>query len=133
MIPETNTGLDDFEIEDQPTNTYKLNIDKNTVSGYTDGQDAMRQAVYKMLFTERYEYLIYSFGYGIELSDLYGGPLSYVCSEIERRIKEALTSDERIIDVSDFEFDTSKRKTVTVTFTVKTVFGDISAEKEVNL
>ena len=64
---------------------------------------------------------------------LYGEPISYVCPELERRITEALTWDDRIEDVSDFEFDTSVKGIVHASFIVHTVFGDIDAEKEVNI
>ena len=93
---------------------------------------AMRQAVYKIINTERYNYLIYSYNYGIELADLFGQPVSYVCPEIERRICEALMQDRRIIGVSGFEFDLSRKGIVHVKFEVQTIFGELTAEREVN-
>lgn len=110
MIPSVTGFLEqDFEIETQPTNTYKMELESNLIRGYTDGQEAMKQAIFKILSTERYQYVMYSWNYGIELIDLYGEPVSYVCPELERRITEALTWDERIESVDNFEFDTSKR------------------------
>ena len=133
MIPSTTAFLEqDFEIEEQPTHTYKMNFDNDRVQGYTDEQEAMRQAIYKILQTERYQYIIYSSDYGIETLDLYGEPASYVCPELERRIAEALAWDERIQSVTDFEFNISKKGEVHVTFTVHTVFGDVVAEKVAN-
>lgn len=133
MIPSTTAFLEqDFEIEEQPTHTYKMNFDNDRVQGYTDEQEAMRQAIYKILQTERYQYIIYSSDYGIETLDLYGEPVSFVCPELERRITEALTWDERIQGVTDFEFDISKKGEIYVTFIVHTVFGDVVAEKVAN-
>lgn len=133
MIP-SNTGFLDqnFDIEEQPTHTYKMNFDNDRVQGYTDEREAIRQAIYKILQTERYQYIIYSSDYGIETLDLYGEPVSYVCPELERRITEALAWDERIQSVTDFEFNISKKGEVHVTFTVHTVFGDVVAEKVAN-
>lgn len=128
MIPIINDA-DVIEISTEPTYTYKAETD--SVRGYVDGIEAMKQAVYKILLTERYRYIMYSGNYGIETADLFGEPLSYVSSELERRITEALTQDDRIESVSDFEFDTPSRGTVHAAFTVHTVFGDISAEREV--
>jgi phage baseplate assembly protein W len=85
----------------------------------------MRQVIFKILNTERYDYVIYSWNYGIELSDLFGKPVMYACPEIERRVKEALTQDDRIKSVDSFEFDTTKRGAVAVKFTAHTIFGDI--------
>lgn len=133
MIPSTTAFLEqDFEITEQPTHTYKMNLESNLIRGYTDGQEAMKQAIYKILNTERYQYVMYSWNYGIELLDLYGEPVSYVCPELERRIKEALTWDNRIQSVDNFEFNISKKGEILVTFTAHTVFGDVVAEKVVN-
>ena len=75
---------------------------------------------------------MYSWDYGIETIDLYGEPVSYVCPELERRITEALTWDDRIESVDNFEFNISQKGMIHVTFTVHTIFGDTEAEKEVN-
>lgn len=133
MIPSTTAFLEqDFEITEQPTHTYKMNLESNLIRGYTDGQEAMKQAIYKILNTERYQYVMYSWNYGVELLDLYGEPVSYVCPELERRITEALTWDDRIQTVDNFEFNISKKGEILVTFTAHTVFGDVVAEKVVN-
>lgn len=133
MIPSTVGFLDqDFEIEEQPSKVYKMDLDGNSIRGYCDGLDAMKQAVFRILNTERYQYIIYSWNYGIETLDLYGQPVTYVCPELERRIKEALLVDSRITSVTDFEHDVSVKKVVHTTFTVHTIYGDIAVEKEVN-
>lgn len=134
MIPSTAEFMQGaFEIATRPTHTYKMLLDRSLVRGYTDGIEAMKQAVYKILFTERYRYIIYSGSYGIELLDLFGQPVSYVCPELERRITEALTWDDRIDGVDDFRFDFPKKGVVHVAFTVHTVFGDFKAERGVNI
>ncbi|MCM1227320.1 MAG: DUF2634 domain-containing protein [Clostridium sp.] len=133
MIPSDSVFLEqDFEIEEHPSKTYKMNRTNNTVRGYSDELESVKQAIYKILNTERYQYVMYSWNYGIELLDLYGEPVSYVCPELERRITEALTWDDRINSVDNFEFDISKKGEILVTFTVHTIFGDTEAEKEVN-
>ncbi|MDE7281910.1 MAG: DUF2634 domain-containing protein [Ruminiclostridium sp.] len=125
--------FENFEIEEQPTLTYKMDREAERIAGTAEELEAVRQAVYKILQTERYEYPIYSGDYGIELKDLYGQPVSYVCPELERRICEALLWDSRIQGVENFEFDTSAKGTVRVSFRVNTVFGGIDSEKEVRI
>lgn len=133
MIPTTNDDLiNDFEYEELPTKTFKLNIPSNTIIGFTDGLEAMKQAIYLILNIERYEHIIYSWNYGIELEDLFGQPISFVLPELKRRITEALLQDTRILGVDNFSFETNKGK-VHATFTVHTIFGDVEAEKVVNL
>lgn len=133
MIPSTTGFLEkDFQIKEQPTHTYRMDFENDLIRGYTDEQEAMKQAIYKVLNTERYQYVMYSWNYGIELLDLYGEPVSYVCPELERRITEALTWDDRIQSVDNFEFNVSKKGEILVTFTVHTIFGNIFAEKVVD-
>ncbi len=125
MIPAVNDDLTpDFETVSQPTYTYKLDILKSRIKGYTDGQEAMYQAIYKILTTERYKYEIYSWNYGVELLDLFGQPVQYVYPELERRITEALTADDRIESVTNFDFS-NEGNSVFTTFTVNTVFGEV--------
>lgn len=125
MIPTVmNTveeEVNDFEFETQPDFTHKLNSEK--VAGYVDEIEAYKQAVYKILSTERYDYVIYSWNYGIELKDLFGQPIPYVIPEIERRVTEAVMQDDRTESVSGFEFDTSKRGVVSVTFKATSIYG----------
>lgn len=133
MIPTINDTLTvDLNLESEPSKTYKLHIENNRISGYCDELEAMKQAVYKLLNTERYKHIIYSWNRGIELLDLYGKSVTFVCSELPRRIKDALLQDDRIISVDTFEFDTTQKRTVKVSFVVHTIFGDIDAEKVVN-
>ena len=133
MIPSTNSILSaDLETEVQPTKNHKMHIEQSVVSGFCDELEAMKQVIYKILNSERYQYIIYSWDYGIELLDLYGEPITYVCPELERRIKEALVQDDRIDDVTDFKFDLIEKRTIKVTFTVHTIYGGTQVEKVVN-
>lgn len=134
MIPDT-AGLltEDFEMARQPSRTYRIEREAGVVRGFCDGLEAMRQTIFRILNTERYQYLIYSWNYGIETRDLYGQPVTYVCPELERRIAEALSMDTRIVGVTDFEHDTSERGAVRTMFTVRTIYGDLKGQKEVKL
>ena len=131
MIPESGNLLD-INIVTIPTKTYKMELEENSnrISGFTDEQDAMKQAIYKIIRTERYKYIIYDWNYGIELEDLFGMPVNYCVPEIERRITEALLQDIRINEVNNFEFDTSKKGVVLVKFTAYTEFGEVNIRDE---
>ncbi len=109
-----------------------MNLYEEYINGYNDELEAMKQVVFKILSTERYKHIIYSWNYGIELEDLFGQPVSYVCVEVKRRIAEALLQDDRINSVENFEFDLSKRRVVAVTFDVLTVFGTVEMDKEIS-
>lgn len=134
MLPELDIDLSEgYEEEDEPSLVWKLDADSGHIRGTVDGAEAVRQAVYCILNTERYETLIYSWDYGVEFMDLFGKPLNYVLPELARRVEEALEQDDRIAGVSDFMFDTGRKGVVGMSFTVHTVYGEIYAEKEVDI
>ena len=135
MIPNINILTEEITEVNYPSRTYKVihfdeNKNEDRINGYTDDLDAIKQAIYLILSSERYQHIIYSWDYGVELLDLIGKPMPYVMSELPRRIKEALTQDNRISDVIDFEFK-PKGKQLHTTFTVVTNVGNIPTEMEV--
>lgn len=135
MIP-TNYDNDDeeddmtgFEVENDPSLTYAMQIgtienDSSIFLGKADGEEANRQAILKILNTERYKNVIYSWDYGVELQDLRGKPLSYVMSEVPSRIMDAITVDDRFESCEDFEMEPVGKKALHVTFSVITAEGD---------
>lgn len=131
MTPNVGNRLkSDWTIQTQPSKTYKLNPDTQTIVGYCDGREAMEQAIYLILNTERFEWIIYSWAYGSELQSLIGKAIPYVTSELQRRIKEALLQDDRINNVENFRMSYSGSK-VLVSFDVSTMKGVIPVSKEV--
>ena len=117
-----------------PSKTYRMMIDADRVQGtITSDLEAVKQAVYKIINTERYKFLIYSWNYGIELEDLFGKPIPYVLPEIHRRITEALEQDDRITNVGDFDLTYSKKGDVLAKFRVTTIYGSFTASKEVRI
>ena len=139
MIPtiiDTSEEVQTFDIKtdaSMPTLTYRMDLKNNRVQNWVDGQEAMKQAIFKILQTERYQYnKIYSDNYGIELVDLFGMPKAFVIAEVERRIREALLWDERITAVKNFVFDSHKGNII-VRFECDTIFGEVTVNSfEVN-
>lgn len=129
VIPEFDTTIEEVEL---PTETHKINAELNRVLGLTDGVEAVKQAIYLMLQTERYEHIIYSWQYGIELNDLFGKPIPFVLPELKRRITDTLLTDDRILKVDDFSFEVTRRK-VLCTFTVTTIYGEVDIEQVVSV
>lgn len=131
MIPVVN-HLKEIEIAEQPSLCYRMNFGTERIIGDCDGIEAVEQAIYNILNTERYQYIIYSWNYGVELQDLFGKPMDYVMAEVQRRITEALLQDDRVKAVDGFSFE-ERRKKLSVKFTVHTKFGDVQEEKEVDM
>lgn len=122
--------MENVEEKRMPSFTYGMMETKGEIRGNIDGLEAMKQAVYKILMTERYQYLIYDFQYGVELADLYGRSTAYVIPEVEKRIREALLADDRVLSVDGFSF-TEEQGELTVRFQVETEFGMIDLERKV--
>lgn len=134
MIPQNDNDILENEVmENQPSYTYAMDLENKRIIGNNDKLAAVKQAVYKILNTERYHTLIYSWNYGVELSSLYGKPVSFCVPEIERRIKEGLMKDDRISDVHDFTFDFPKKGVIAATFIVDSTEGTFEENKEVEI
>jgi phage baseplate assembly protein W len=120
----------DFEIGTYPTKTYKLHYESGKeIYNNTEGIEAVKQAVFKILNTDRYENLIYSWNYGVELNHIIGKPLGFATSEIDRVITEALTQDDRIDSINNFTFNKvkGKKNIIEVSFTVNSIFGEFKS------
>lgn len=133
LLPTNDQALiDDFDIKEQTSNTYKLIYLKDRLKGFTDEIEALKQAIYFILNTERYDYLIYDWNYGFQIKDLIGQNPNDILQTIQARISDALIQDTRITEVSNFSFDAIKNK-VKTTFTIKSIFGDLQQEININL
>lgn len=128
MTPEVAAILDEpLEVQQQPSQTWKLDFDKGRVIGRTDGLDAVRQAVFKELQTDRFFHDIYDFDYGHELKQLIGSSPVFVESEAKRMIEEALMVDDRIDGIDNVEFEITGDQML-IRFTVQSVYGSFNEE-----
>lgn len=108
--------------------TYKVLPGK--IEGYVNDLEALKQAIYKVLDTEQYEYPVYSFSYGIAWKELIGEEQPYVRAEMKRMIQEALLRDDRIKEIDGFDFSFTG-DTCQCSFNVFSIYGDIEIEMEV--
>lgn len=131
MIPEQQVDLTNLEVVNQPSSTYKLDFERKRISGKIDNEEAIRQLVMKILYTERYAYVIYSSQYGVELDRLIGKDYDFIVSDLERTITEALLADDRILSITDFVAEQTAIDRMTATFTVNSVVGSVNINTEV--
>lgn len=130
MLPQSSNVqvMTDIDIVSQPNKTYYIDKEKKIVQGTVeDYLKTVEQSVYLILQTERYDYIMYSHTYGIELKDLYGREENYVVPMLMLRVPEALLQDERIESVEDFSYTVNGGKFL-INFTVKTKYGDLKME-----
>ena len=111
-------------------NITRINKSTYGISGRVNGLTALQQNILLMLSTEADQYIIYPYTYGINTLDLIGKPSYYVMAVLPERIKKTLLSDDRILDVTDFEFETNRNK-LGVKFIVHSIYGDLKEETAV--
>lgn len=124
MIPESINYIG--ERQKQASLTFKIYFDSNRIVNRIDNIEAVKQAVFLMLLTERDYSEIYE-GYGLKVSDLIGQDIGLVTSEFKRRIIECLKEDDRIVEVDTFEFIEDKEGLL-VTFRVSSIYGDFPSK-----
>lgn len=116
----------------QPSLTWYINKETNRIQGETDNLQAVQQAVEVILNVERFRWQIYSPNSGMQWDGLLGQNPGYVASEVQRRIKDALSVDERVLGISNFEY-TMNGDAMTCSLTVNTVYGQAKTTVEVML
>ena len=114
----------------QPNLTYRLN--DNSVAGKISGLESIEQAIFHILQTERYSNPLYNDDYGVELEQYIGQDIGFIAADIENTLREALTQDDRITDVSvtNVAKSTKQANSCEISFTVYTIYGDIEESLE---
>ncbi len=133
MIPEQEVDLTNLEVVTQPSLTYRLDFERKRIGSKIDNEEAIMQMVMKILYTERYAYVIYSSQYGVELDRLIGQEYDFIVSDLERTITEALLADDRIISITDFVTEQVGIDRMTASFTVNSVIGSTNISTEVKI
>lgn len=136
MIPASLSLQQEIAIESReslPSKTYRLDFKNKRILGHIDGREAVMQFVQKVMSIDKYAYMIYNWYYGNEVFTLIGLPYDYVTTDCRRIVKEALMVDDRILDVTDFQFTQSSADSLTMSCLVKTVYGNIDYSQEVML
>ena len=107
-VPQIGSGNENVYSYRQPGLTYGYN--EENIAGKVDGQDAVKQAIHKILLTERYGDAIYGEDYGVELEQYIGKGYGYLVAGIEVNVTE-------VKNLGNGE--------ASITFTVSTIYGNI--------
>lgn len=120
--PEGITLATNTEVVSYPTETWRFDRAAGRLTDRFDRLEAVTQAVEVILNVRRFHWQIYTPNFGSIFDDLPGLDFAFCCSEIERRAKDALSVDSRILSVEQFAFRQEGDR-LTADFTVKTVYG----------
>lgn len=124
--------VDDPEDDEDIETSLTFKVANGRIGGKIDGQEAMIQAISKIMETERSVYPIYSEDYGNDLDELIGKNFDFVETEIERVLEEALEEDDRVTGVSVDSIEETDSASLLVTATVSTIYGDLEVTQEVD-
>ncbi len=114
------------EAEEQPSLTYRLDLESGRIVGFVDKLEAVNQAIKKAIITPRFKCLIYNNQYGSEVEEAIiskDASQEYINTVIEGFIKDALRTDTRILSIYDFYVEFKEDKAY-VFFRVDTIFGE---------
>lgn len=106
---------------------YDFDFETGKLSGKVlDGKEALKIWIYKALVTRRYIFDVYSWDYGHDLEDLIGKGYEkgFIDSEVERRIKDCLSVNDKITGCYDFEISLVNDN-LNVNFTANTIYGEV--------
>lgn len=115
-----------FEVEERKEpKDWEIDFDTGKLTGRAvTGFDAIKQWVRIALSIDRYTFPQYTWDYGNDLSSLIGKNFDegYVKSEAKRMIEDALSVNEDILGIEDFECSFKNDK-LTATFKLNTTYG----------
>lgn len=133
VLPTSSINISGgVSFQSQPSLSWYINKETNRIEGTVDGQAAVRQAVEIILNVERFRWQIYRPHSGMEWAGLIGQDPGYVGAELQRRVIDALTVDDRVTGISDYDY-TVDGSSLSAVFTVNTVYGSIAESLEVPL
>lgn len=124
---------DDPPEREGPSRTYRLDFTEHRIRRFIDDEAALRQAIKKVLNTDRFIFKIYDGSYGCEVKQLVSAGVSdeVLNQEAARLIREALLRDDRIKDAHSFTFK-KERDALMIDFTV-VAFDDKEIKEEVTI
>lgn len=140
MISEALRNASFIDTEDLALNirtskTWKLDTKKKRVTNeMIDEIEAVKQAVFIHLNVENKNSYIHTNGFGVQFQQLYGKNIDLVIAKLPDIVKDALAWDERVLDVSDFEFEKlDHNRILKFSCLITSCYGDFTYEGQINV
>lgn len=117
----------------QPGLTYYINSATGHISSMVDNKEALVQAIYKALDTEKYGYLIYGWLYGLDMEPFIGQDLDYIQTNLKSYVEDCLLQDDRVESIQNFKVTQQDIDSCLITFDVISTEGYLQGlSKEIN-
>lgn len=130
MLPKVSAEIETVTGGRMPTRAFMIDFDEKKVGGIIDGVDALKQAIYIALMTERYKYPVFSHYYGTDYRDAFSDGYVEAMGKVRYAVEDSLRYDDRILSVGDFVFE-KNGTSMRVSFKVKSIYGEMDFETEV--
>ncbi|WP_110954792.1 DUF2634 domain-containing protein [Anaerosinus massiliensis] len=130
MIPQATNITFPEEIR-QPSKTYALSLRGQRITGMTDGLDAVKQAIEKIILTDRYAYLIYDWSYGIGVQKYIGKSFDYIKADIESTVGTALAIDDRILTINEVTLERAGVDSCYIKYNVTSTEGEATGSVKI--
>lgn len=133
FIEAEDLTLADQEVTASSIREYEIDFEKGTLTGkIVEGVDALCVWAYLALKAKRYRWVIYSWYYGEEYTNLIGYSYSdeYLHSEVKRYMEECLYENEHITGIEELEVSQIKDK-LYIKFRMITDVGSKEVELDV--
>ena len=116
----------------QPSLTWGIDQASQRICGTVDQYPAVRQAVETLVNVERFRWQIYQPYTGMQWEGLVGQDPGYAAAEMQRRLRDALSMDDRVLGITAFDCVMSDDQ-MTATVNISTVYGDVETKLEVTV
>lgn len=121
-LPSGDILSSGIEYQQFPSRTWNINKETGRIEGEADRLPSVRQAAEIILNVNRFQWQIYRPYSGSMFDGLLGQESGFVAAELQRRIKDALSVDNRIQSITDFSFSMDD-ESMYVSFRVLSVYG----------
>lgn len=111
----------------QPSNTYKIDTVNGRLSTKITGKDSIRQAIDKILITERYAFLIYDWNYGVGLDKYIGKDFAYIQADIKNNVEKSIKYDDRVLAINSVDIFKLGIDSMYIRYNVSTTDGEITS------
>lgn len=98
--------------------TYYIDSENKRMTSMVDSIDSILQAVFKALGTQKYGHEIYSWEYGFLEDQFVGEDLDFIQTNLEYYIRECLSKDDRILDITNFKVQQQSIDSCLATFNI---------------
>lgn len=98
--------------------TYYIDSENKRMTSMVNSIDSILQAVFKALGTQKYGHEIYSWEYGFLEDQFVGEDLDFIQTNLEYYIRECLSKDDRILDITNFKVQQQSIDSCLATFDI---------------